>query len=524
MRKQIITGSRPTCHGRKMSINGKSESGNIRYKCLVCNTRTTSTLSEEEREHAALGYDKEAMKQRVKDLRKLIRSGHKKFVVTSAQNNTPIDQNLFASLLRYCKHNNAELIVVPVSYKNITLYTANSKYKKEWADELQPYLIDAEIKLGSIVIRGDIRIACTTLNPLTGKQPINGSKWVVFGHPQFAMEPVPSPMHVMPKRMYTTGSITKPNYSNTNLGARAEFHHVSGALIIELTSKKGLPFVRQLNGDDTGSFYDIAKYYRPKFIKMGTKILGLTPGDEHVKFNLKSVRRASYDAPNSIVRRLKPKYIIRHDVLEGYAGSHHHLKDDVLNFKKFHNDDDNYTTELDQVVRFINETTPDFAETIMVSSNHDDHLQKWLARVDPKFDHKNALLIHELKTAQYENSLGGKTTCALEIYLTPRLRCKFRFLDRSEPFILMNVDYSQHGDVGSNGSRGSAKGLSMFTYKFVIGHSHGARICRGVYQVGTSTGALEYERGLGDHTNTHCIQYPNGKRTLVDIIKGKWHG
>lgn len=517
--------SRPTCCGQVMSVTSKAGSGNQRYKCSQCGTRTTSTLSEEARMQNNLGYNKENARKRCRALRKTIREQRiKRFVVTSAQNNTPAEKNLLAALKRYCAHNDAQLIILPSHYKNVNAYTASQKEQKTWQPELEEYLIDEAIDLGPVVIRGDIRVQCTTLNPLQGKEPINGKKWTVFGHPQFAMEPVASPMHTLPKRMYTTGSVTQPNYSQSNLGARAEFHHITGAIVIELVGRKSAPFIRHLNCDSTGGFYDLDKYYSPTGIKKGTTILTLTPGDEHVKHMLPSVRKATYDAPDSITKRLKPDYIVRHDVLDGYAGSHHHEKDDVLRFKKFHNDDDNYRAELDEVVDFINETTPSYAQTIIVPSNHHDHLDLWLQRVDPKKDPKNALLIHELKQAQYENSLNGGPTDALQIYLAPRLRCNFRFLDRSELFEVGGVAYDQHGDVGTNGSKGSARGLAKLTYKMVIGHTHGARIVRSVYQVGTSTGPLEYEKGLGDHTNTHCIQYPNGKRTLIDIFKGRWHG
>jgi len=49
----------------------------------------------------------------------------------------------------------------------------------------------------------------------------------------------------------------------------------------------------------------------------------------------------------------------------------------------------------------------------------------------------------------------------------------------------LSTDVSQHGDVGTNGSRGSARGLARATYKMSIGHGHGARICQGVWQCHT---------------------------------------
>jgi hypothetical protein len=59
--------------------------------------------------------------------------------------------------------------------------------------------------------------------------------------------------------------------------------------------------------------------------------------------------------------------------------------------------------------------------------------------------------------------------------------------------------------------------------KSVIGHSHTPAIEEGCYQVGTSTKLSRgYTHGPSSWLNTHAIIYPNGKRTLINIIDGKW--
>lgn len=510
---------RPECCGKPMGRNGTAESGRARWLCSQCGTRTTGSGESQ----WCLGYDAELVGANVRRVRQRIKDGQKRFVVTAAQNNTRKDAKFFKSLQKYCEANNAELLIIPLHYKNISLYTAAQEYRKQWDPDLQPYFVDQEILLGgNISVLADISLGATLFNPLAGKEPIGGHRWTIFGHPQFAMEPVATPGSKLPKRMYTSGAITVKNYSRTNAGAKAEFHHIIGALVVEVDGRQA--FVRHLNADHTGGFYDLDRYYTGDKVTSGHRITALTTGDEHVKFMRPGVRQATYGNGDSIVRVLKPKYIFRHDVLDGYAGSHHHDHDDVLQFRKYHKKDHDYRTELDQVVAFVDETTPKNSTTVFVPSNHHDHLYKWLSRVDPRKDPQNALLIHELKAEQYDNALHNCTTDPFEIYVGKRLKCKHLFLDRSKPFNLDGVDYSQHGDVGTNGSRGSAKGLAKGASKMVIGHSHGARIVRGVYQVGTSTGRLEYERGLGDHTNTHCIQYPNGKRALIDIFGRKWRG
>lgn len=507
--------SNPICCGKVAGRISRSENGTQRYRCNLCGTTDF-------RDHS----NPEAIKKQKKNARVIrakIKQGVKRFVITCAQNNTPINKPFFSSLRKYCNHNNAELIIIAGHYKNINAYSSNEDYHEFWVSEVMPYLTEGRIDLGgNIIVRGDVRIACTTLNPLVGKEPIEGDKWTVYGHPQFALEPVACHRNKTPKHMFTTGCITNKNYSKSNIGARAEFHHVNGALVIEVSG--GKCFVRQLNADKDGDFYDLDYHYFPNKKPARENIEGLVPGDEHVKFNSLAVRKATYDNADSMTAILNPKYIVRHDVLDGYAGSHHHLYNSVLQYEKFKSGDNDYRAELDQAVAFINDTTPKGCTTLLVDSNHHDHIDKWLDSVNYKTDHINSILILELALQQRRNADIGETTKAFLIYLKDRLNCKYKFLSSNEPFFVGNVGVDQHGHIGTNGSRGSAKGLAKISVKLMIGHGHGSRIIRGVYQVGVSTDAMGYEKGMGDHSHTHGLIYKNSKRSLITIRDGQWRG
>jgi hypothetical protein len=88
-----------------------------------------------------------------------------------------------------------------------------------------------------------------------------------------------------------------------------------------------------------------------------------------------------------------------------------------------------------------------------------------------------------------------------------------------------SIELGFHGDVGINGSRGDIKSLAKLSDKMVIGHSHTPGIYEGCYQVGLSAMKnLEYKKGPSSWMQTHCIIYPDGKRTLINIINGKWRG
>lgn len=507
--------NRPDCHrcGGWMKSDGKD------WRCTECKAskrkdshRTANSPHLTDKFHDIDGFDSAHASHYAGECQQAAR-----IIVTSAQNNTEPEAAFLRALKVCADYYGAKLVIIPTQLQTFGLFD-KEKPDKEYHPAVVPYLVKGDIEIGNVTIRSDVRIKPTTVNPLSGKHGHCGSRWVVFGHPQHMMEPVASPADHMPKRMYTTGSVTKPNYTISDAGEKARFHHVVGALLIE--NMGGHCFIRHLNADKQGCFYDLDKRFTTTGVTEGHRIEVLTTGDEHVKFN--SVANETYLSKDSVLNTLKPKYIVRHDVLDGYAGSHHHDHDDVIQFRKYHSGDGDYRAELEQCVEFINKTTPKWAKTLIVPSNHHDHLDKWLSRVDPRKDPLNALLIHELKPLQYQNAISGKPTNAFLIYCHDRLKCNFTFLDRSSPAIIGDVDHSQHGDVGTKGSRGSARGMAKSTHKMTIGHSHGARIYQGVYQVGTSTGRLEYERGLSDNSNTHCIQYRNGKRTLIDIIQGRW--
>ncbi len=500
--------------GADMKKEGFAESGRQRWKCTVCNTRSTMTNDG--------GKDYMAVANTIDErLAKAVKDGCKRFIVTSATNNSGRIKNGWESLKQYSRHLGAELIVMPVHYKNVSAYTGNQEYRKWWAKDVEPHIVTKDAYLGGgVQLMVEKPIQATAVNPLSGMQAIGGNRTCIYGHPQIAMMAVPAPASKMPKRIWTTGSVTQKNYSSTKAGAKGQFHHTFGALMVEVVGKRC--FIRVLGIDGKGEFYDLDKHVTPNGVTKGHSIDTLTTGDEHELFMCPKVKKATYTAKGSIVNNLKPSVIVRHDILDGYAGSHHHIHEPLVQFRKHHLGLNDYRAELDRLVKHLDDTTPKGVTNWIVPSNHHDHLDKWLTKADANKDHVNSILISELQMGVRKAILAGKSVNALELYLKPRVKASCKFLDRNKPAMRKGIDHSQHGDVGANGSRGSAAGIAKTTHKATIGHSHTACIEKSVYQVGTSTGRLEYERGLSSHTNTHVIQYANGKRTIIDIIDGEY--
>lgn len=99
------------------------------------------------------------------------------------------------------------------------------------------------------------------------------------------------------------------------------------------------------------------------------------------------------------------------------------------------------------------------------------------------------------------------------------------YLSNDYPYIIKGIYVGYHGDRGMNGARGTLASFSKIGTKTITGHSHTPGIEKGAYAVGTSTYlSLEYTHGPSSWMNTHCLIFPNGKRQLIHIIDGEWHG
>jgi len=510
----------PQCCGRDMHRGGYTAAGAQRWCCSGCGRRTTNR-DDSSKEHA--GFDTVAAAAYAEQIRAAVKAGQQTFVVTCAANNSPLAHSAWNALQQVVRHRQAMLMVVPVHYKNVSLYTGSQAYNKYWTRQVNDYLINESIYLGGgIEVRADVRIQATSLFPLAGKQAIGGRRWTIFGHPQLALDSVAAPANREPKRCYTTGAITRPCYSQTDVGAKAAFHHTTAALLVEVSGNRC--WVRQLHADSKGAIYDLEHKYTASGWTSGHRVTAITLGDEHVKFMSPSVKSATFTARDSMLNVLRPRHLVRHDVLDGYAGSHHHLKDFRIAARKYWHGDCDYRAELDQAVAHLNKTTPQGCTSVIVPSNHHDHLQQWVQRADDRIDPQNAELICELRRAQHQAARNGEMADAFELYVKPRLKCQAVFLDRNQPFLLHDVDHSQHGDVGINGSRWSDRAAARTTYKISKGHSHVESIEKSVYSAGQSCGHLEYQKGLGSHTNAHIVLYPNGKRCIVAIRGRRWRG
>src|SRR5690554_4811936 len=124
----------PKCGGpvHKGGIHSaeQGKTGRQRYRCRPCKWHGTQPIGLDEAKSA--GVDPDVLKSLAKRVRKA--RGVQRYVITAAQNATPVNKRFFASLLTYCKVRDAQLLVIPYRYKNPTsMWTAAAQDDDWWA-------------------------------------------------------------------------------------------------------------------------------------------------------------------------------------------------------------------------------------------------------------------------------------------------------------------------------------------------------------------------------------------------------
>ncbi len=518
----------PNCGSEKIINKGlNKKKTKRRLKCKDCEhpfSESLTIINEDENSLEELLVSSNASVEYVRDEEWLTNiKKHKKFVITSAQNNTDVDEDFLQALKTYCKFNNAALLIIPVRYR----VQVSDKDLYTYPEEIEEYLFENNIQLHpNLKIMGQLKIVATAEFPLTGLNPLSKGDSLIIGHNQLQMISLPVQQDDFPVILTTTGTISKENYSISKQGIKAEFNHSNSAVVVELDDD--IFHLRHLNFDGKG-FYDFEHYYNNEVLNTSS-IEGLVLGDEHVIFISEDVKNATFNDNDSIINILKPKYIIRHDIIDSYAISHHHKNNIFTQYAKWKSGKNDIRKELSQVMKHIEDTTPSYSETWIVPSNHVDHLTRWLNECDPKKEPWNALIYHQLMVEMLSKTEMAESMASypdpFELFAKHYFKNKetnIKFLSRRESKKIFDIEVACHGDKGTNGSYGSRLQYSQLPSKVVIGHSHSPGIEKGAYQVGTSSNLqLEYNLGPSSWMNTHCIIYKNGKRQLVNIIKGKW--
>ncbi len=459
----------------------------------------------------------------------------RRFLLTAAQDDTPIHLPFWRNLMAYAEAIGAEIMVGGFTYQK-GLFEDHSVAAGRFASELVPHLRAEAIRLAPrLVWRGNANILPTATDPLAGWDTQTRDAWGIFPHAKIALKCVP----VMPgkpgKQIMTTGVATVENYVQRNAGQKAEFHHTIGATIVEVMGDRF--WCRQISACRDGAFQDLDIMVRDGVVTRGNSVEGITYGDIHREYLDPDKAQGSWGiggspAGGAIVDVLRPGYQFFEDVFDFTARSHHSRGDPHLRARLLALGMDNVEDGILLAAKFLEETRRPSSTSVAVFSNHDGlHILNWLRDSTAAADPVNAYYWHRLNAAYHMAIRQGDAEFmphehALREASADRLE-NVRFLREGESFVICQgvapIECGLHAHLGPNGAKGNAASLAKIVERANVAHSHSPCIRDALYQAGTSSSLMPYAaRGPGAWHHADIVTYKSGKRTIVTYCGSEW--
>jgi hypothetical protein len=473
----------------------------------------------------------------------------KRYILTSAQNNTRIHKGLWKNLLALANYYGAEIIVGTFTYNQnnfgplaVKAGTHKGYQKQLWYDPaVTSYIRDHRIQLANgLMWCGEYNALPTNVNPLAGLENYTGRKSSIFPHAKLAMRSIPTFTASQGVKLnFTTGTVTKKNYIQKREGVIAEFHHIYGALLVEVNSE-GRWWVRQLNQDeDTRSVQDLQVLAQGgKIVTTEAPVEAIVHGDLHGTM----ANAGAVSAALNMLDVLKPKYQFLHDVLEGASINRHVVKNGAKNnphyafdrwLRGLHRVDEEFRRTAELIKKFLRPGTKSYAP----DANHDAWwLHSWLERYEYKVDPANSEFFLDLQKHMYDElrkgADAGYRVMPRDVNMMQYAFAKFGIEENDLDFLLDDeskricdnkIECAMHGHLGTNGAYASPEQLSKMGVRANTAHTHVAGIWNGLYVAGTlSDFKWTYNHGPSSWTHSSILTYPNGKRTIITMFDGRW--
>jgi hypothetical protein len=229
-----------------------------------------------------------------------------------------------------------------------------------------------------------------------------------------------------------------------------------------------------------------------------------------------------------MVKELNPRVQFFHDTGDFAYRNHHNIKDPHFRFEMFSRGTERVGEAFDMISDFLLLTRQPDSLSVVVESNHDRAVKRWLAEADWRTDPVNAIFFLEAQLALLKGIEAGKEPSILEWSVMRGREKDFDgivFLREDESFTICDdgIECGMHGHLGANGAKGAPRQFTRMGARANTGHTHAAGIIDGIYTAGTSSLLeLGYNKGLSSWSHSHILTLPNGKRQIVTMIDGKW--
>ncbi len=443
---------------------------------------------------------------------------YSKFVITTAVSGKKIHEGFFNALKNYSERENALILILPCQ----DVISRKTTFEWELDARLRDigYVIHRDTYLNNNIFISDIKVSAKMLIPITGLSRLAQKKGsTIVASPKQFLEYLPTSNRKTPTAMMSTGAITENNYNtefymSMRLSKIASIDHVVGAIVVEKQDDNIFHF-RQLQVSDNNSICDLyTEYFSDGTIRRTTGTT-IVLGDSHAVVKDEEV----FNKAKELISTLNPDNVVVHDISDFECISHHIKNDIVANTLNYESDFNSIEKEGEEISSYINDLTELVEnEVVVVRSNHDTHLDRYLSEGRFVKDRVNFRYSLDICAKYLDGEIPLKHLIVNKIGLNQPE--KVRWLNYHDSYKVEDVELANHGHLGSNGARGSAQNIEKCYTKSVIGHSHTPLIRRGVYQCGTlSRLVLNYTKTPSSWLHTLAIVYSNGTRTLVSFIK-----
>lgn len=444
--------------------------------------------------------------------KKTIPEGMQRFFFTWAQNATPVHLGLLENIKAYSTDKTAAIHVIAGRYKNPTSKFPELK-DEYWAKEVIPYLDANRHKIHPyLAVLSDVKVHPTASVPLSGFNGLTGLESCIIGHPRVHLKSLPVLDGYMNKLLLTTGAVTVENYTDSKAGKKGEFHHQLGFIIVELDGD--VFHVRQVIADSNGNFYDLDNKVENGVVSKNTEgVPAMILGDLHIGEEDEKAVATSFD----MMEMLQPNKVVLHDVFNGHSISHHEKRDPFQLLRREEDGSSSLKKEIAQMKKWFNKH-PQY-DYVVVRSNHDDFLDRWLMGEDWR---KAANKAEYLK---YASILAkGKAKKGIIPYILDKYFGAFvTTLGIDDSYRVLGWELGVHGHLGSNGSKGTAIQFKNLNTKNVTGHTHTPHREDGHLSVGTVTKLrVGFNKGMSSWMHSNVVIYPNGKASHIHIVKGRF--
>ena len=327
----------------------------------------------------------------------------KRFVISTVVSGKPVCTKFLDTIKNYCELNSATLLLLPCADVASKSKTSKWNFDPIIANE---NIVFNDVSINENLFLNSIKLSAKHINPLTGLSRIgqrNGS--FIYASPKQFLEYVAtSPLkNKIPHAIMTTGAITEPNYNTDKYMSErtsviAENDHVMGALIVEVEDERKFHF-RQIQADTDGSFIDLGVLYNQNTSK--TVKSNFVLGDWHSGATDQDVIKGFEKLCNAV----KIENLFLHDFFDGYCISHHDMpypmkraRKEILGLASLEDELKTGTMDINYLLEQVH------GKLIMIKSNHDEVLKRYLEEARYIHDPKNHFIALDLAREMLKNN------------------------------------------------------------------------------------------------------------------------